>query len=295
MHSDIFKSTKNFFMKPIFIFFILFSVQLCFSQVTTDRTQNKRGQGLTFAPNKNTTTTQDPAPDPKVVAAYNWWKYINPNNLNILWTFSNVNLINYDTGVVAFSKRTAIGLSGWINRSIDIVAATNGDSLVHLEALANLEQLRVNGYISDKRLMHVRNLKNLKEFQVSITGSANDFITDISLSYIAQLTKLQKLHLYSCPKITDAGLKYLTALVNLKEFNLIYSGITDNGLGVFKSLSAMEELNLARTPGITDKGVDMLIDAIKNMKNFRKLIISFTGITAEGRQKLSNAGISFEY
>ena len=283
-------------MKPVLISSLLTLALPSFSQIRNDKTEIKRPQVFPITTTTTTpTTTVTSAPDPKIVASYNWWKYINPNNVNNLSTFSNINPVNYDTGLVAYSKRTALSLAGWINKNINIVQSTNGDSLIHLQPLVNLEQLLVSGFISDQGLMHIRGLKNLKEFQIAVTGSTNDYVTDKGASYLAQLTSLQKLYLYSCPKITDAGLQSLTTLTNLKELILLSSGITDNGIGSIKSFPMLEVLNISRTSGITDQSVDILINSIRNMKNFRKLIISFTNITSAGRQKLTDAGISFVY
>ena len=87
----------------------------------------------------------------------------------------------------------------------------------------------------------------------------------------------------------------MTRLTNLRELALLHSSITDAGIGFLKAFPMLEVLNLSRTAGITDDGLGMLIDVIKNKKYFRKLMISFTGISEQGRKRLSDAGISFVY
>lgn len=281
-------------MKLILSLSLLFITSISYPQI--QRLEGKREiPAARKQPQQQTATTQLPAPDPKAVASYNWWRYINPTNVNNLSSFTNVSPVNYDTGFVAYSKRTAISLAGWMNHQINLVAATNGDSLAHLQPLIRLEQLMVNGFISDRGLSHIRQLKSLKELQVAVTGSMNDYITDQGLDYIGELTNLQKLYLYSCPNVTDKGLSYITTLSNLRELVLLHSKVSDAGIGYLNAFPMLEILNLSRTPGVTDKSIPALIDIIRKMKYFKKLIISFTGISEDGRKRLSDAGIPFVY
>jgi Leucine-rich repeat (LRR) protein len=230
-----------------------------------------------------------------VMQSYNWWKYINPTNVNYFASFTNPAISNYDTGVIAYSKKTALSLVGWINHGINMQQAESDDSLVHLEPLIYLEQLLVPYSTGDAGLQHIRNLKSLKYFGFAISGTPIPNFTDNGVSILAGLTNLQTLHLDYCINITDDGLKQISTLPNLTQLFLSFSKITDKGLAYLKTLTKLQILNIVKTPGITDDGVDTLIAAIKGMPSFQKLLITGTNITVTGRQKLTAAGISFVY
>lgn len=236
-----------------------------------------------------------PVPDPRLQASYNWWKYINPTNVNNLSVFTNVNPINYDTGLLAYSRRTAINLTGWLNKNIDLVNATGADSLVHLSVLTQLEAVQLSAFATDASLAQLRSLTRLRELLLAISGSPAPGITDKGMSFLASLPSIEKLGLFYCTNITDVGLQWIGRLPNLKELYLTFSAITDEGLNGLKPLQKLEVLNIAKSANITDKGAEVLINLIKQWPSFRKLLIPGTAITEKGRKRLSDAGISFVY
>jgi hypothetical protein len=279
-------------MKPLTYLSILFMFLIVISPVQAQPLKQRTAARPPLTRFSTATTAGVGAP---VLQSYSWWKYINPTNVNYVAAFSNVNASNFDTGAVAWSKRTALSLVGWINHSINIQQAESDDSLVHLEPLVYLEQLLVPYSTGDVGLQHLRNLKNLKYFGFAISGTPITNFTDNGVSVLTGLTNLQILHLDYCVNITDQGLKQLCGLTNLTQLYLSFSKITDNGLPNLKTLSKLQILNIVKTQGITDNGVDALIAAIKGMPSFQKLLITGTNITATGRQKLTAAGISFVY
>jgi hypothetical protein len=81
-------------------------------------------------------------------------------------------------------------------------------------------------------------------------------ITDATLTQIARLSNLQKLHLEHT-RITDAGLKSLTTLPRLAYLNLYATDITDAGLATVATLPALTSVYLWQTR-VTPAGVAAL-------------------------------------
>lgn len=231
-----------------------------------------------------------------VTRAYNWWQYVNPSNVNYFQTFTGINPVNYDTGVVNFSKRTAISLVGWIKPNVDLSIAISDDSLVHLEPLVYLEQLLIRANITDAGIAHLRGLRNLRHFEVTLSGSANYNITDKSMPVIGALKNLEILRLYFCSKITDLGIEELYGLTNLKELTLNGCGITDKSMSFLSKFPKLEILSLATT-GITDRGVETIIKLLPSLPALNKIIISNSQVTKRGRDNLIAAkkGLSVIY
>ncbi|HKB38219.1 MAG TPA: hypothetical protein VKD72_17355, partial [Gemmataceae bacterium] len=69
-------------------------------------------------------------------------------------------------------------------------------------------------------------------------------------------------------KVTDAGLKELKELKNLRTLNLGGTGITDAGLKKLKEFKSLQGLNLMDTK-VTDAGVKELMAALPELQVFR--------------------------
>jgi len=80
--------------------------------------------------------------------------------------------------------------------------------------------------------------------------------------------------------LTDAGLKYVGKLTNLKNLSLGFTRISDSGIKYLVKLP-LESLSLCSTD-ITDGA----LDHIARIKTLRYLNLSETNITDEGIQKL---------
>jgi len=232
----------------------------------------------------------------EVIKAYNWWQYVNPSNINYFQTFTGINPVNYDTGVVNFSKRTAISLVGWIKPNVNLSTAISDDSLVHLEPLIYLEQLLVRANISDAGILHLKGLRNLRHFEVTLSGAANNNITDGSMAVIGSLKNMEILRLYFCSRITDLGIEQLYALTNLKELTLNGCGITDRSMSFLSKFPKLETLSLAAT-AITDRGVETIIKLLPSLPALNKIIVSNSRITKKGKENLIAAkkGLSVIY
>ncbi len=231
-----------------------------------------------------------------VTRSYDWWNYVNPSHVNYFSTFSGVNPINYDTGVISFSKRTAISLVGWINQNINLAMALSDDSLVHLEPLLYMEQLLVSSSITDAGVNHVRPLTRLRHFEVAVSGVPAYNITDNSMDILGGLGNMEILRMYFCSRVTDRGLQKLRGLTRLRELQLNGCGITDKGLIYLSAFTNLETLGLAAT-AIDDEGADLLIQQLPSMPALKTIVISHSQITEKGRNKLmkSRNGISLIY
>ncbi|MBX3073820.1 hypothetical protein KF913_07835 [Candidatus Obscuribacterales bacterium] len=85
-------------------------------------------------------------------------------------------------------------------------------------------------------------------------------------------------------ELTDAGLKYVGKLTNLKNLSLGFTRISDSGIKYLVKLP-LESLSLCSTD-ITDGA----LDHIARIKTLRYLNLSETNITDEGIQKLRSLG-----
>jgi len=92
-------------------------------------------------------------------------------------------------------------------------------------------------------------------------------------------------------KVTDAGLKALAGMKNLKELHLEGTGITDAGLDQLKGLAELEYLNLYNTK-VTDAGMGKLA----GLGKLNAIYLWQTGVTKAGvaalRAKLPKAHIN---
>ncbi|MDB6005062.1 MAG: hypothetical protein JWR15_2049 [Prosthecobacter sp.] len=91
-------------------------------------------------------------------------------------------------------------------------------------------------------------------------------------------------------KVTDAGLKALAGMKNLKELHLEGTGITDAGLDQLKGLGELEYINLYNTK-VTDAGVAKLA----GLSKLKAVYLWQSGVTKAGvaalKAKLPNAHI----
>ena len=85
-------------------------------------------------------------------------------------------------------------------------------------------------------------------------------VTDAGLKELASLTQLRALHLGGT-QVTDAGLKELASLTQLRMLDLGGTQVTDAGLKELASLTQLQALRLNSTK-VTDAGVQELRKAL---------------------------------
>jgi hypothetical protein len=84
--------------------------------------------------------------------------------------------------------------------------------------------------------------------------AARGQMTDAALEQIARVTTIHDLQLGNSQAVTDAGVRHIARLQQLRHLDLSMTGVTDRGLEVLRSLPALETINLSWTR-TTDAGV----------------------------------------
>ena len=105
--------------------------------------------------------------------------------------------------------------------------------------------------IGDAQLANINSISNI--IWLNLAGTE---ITDASLKQIARLPQLKKLHLERT-KIGDNGLKHLKGASQLTYLNLYGTQVTDAGLEHIQSLPKLEKLYVWKSK-VTDAGIAAL-------------------------------------
>jgi Leucine-rich repeat (LRR) protein len=108
-------------------------------------------------------------------------------------------------------------------------------------------------------------------------------VTDAGLKHLAGLKQLRTVNLYNT-KVTDAGLKHLAGLKQLQRLYLIDTQVTDAGLNELAGLKQLQRLYLIDTQ-VTDAGLKHLA----GLKQLRELGLNGTKVTDKGKADLKKA------
>src|SRR5205814_4618467 len=122
---------------------------------------------------------------------------------------------------------------------------------------------------------------NLLSVNFSLVGAKIDDAALESLKGVSE--QLVWLNLANT-SVTDAGLKVLAGLKNLRRLHLEKTGIGDDGLAVVKNLAELQYLNLYGTK-VTDKGLASL-GGLKKLKN---VYLWQTAVTDAGAADLAKS------
>ncbi len=147
-----------------------------------------------------------------------------------------------------------------------------------LKPLKNLRILLLRGKVADADLKGIRELKHLKDLNLSQCQ-----ITDAAMKEVSDLEELTILGLYGT-RITDEGLKEVAKIKSLTSIELSGTKITDAGLGELRRLNNLTNLSLMSTQ-ITDNGVP----ALKHLKHLETLYLNETKITEGALSDLKRA------
>jgi hypothetical protein len=146
-------------------------------------------------------------------------------------------------------------------QSLRIEASSIGDdSLEEVGRLRKLKDLFISGSrVTDAGLVHLVHLEQLQR----LTLFACDLLTDAGLASIADIKTLESLSLngYS---ITSRGLEYLSNLPDLRSLELDWAGLSDDDLAPMEKFRRLERLSLKDT-AVTDAGLRRLA-AVKSLK-----------------------------
>ncbi len=106
-------------------------------------------------------------------------------------------------------------------------------------------------------------------------------LTNADLKVLGEFKHLTSLELYLNRGITDAGLKDLAPLKELRKLNLTGTSITDAGLKELKALKQLTTLQLIRVR-VTDAGMNEL----KDLKQLKVLRLINSAITDAGLSEI---------
>jgi hypothetical protein len=135
-------------------------------------------------------------------------------------------------------------------------------------------------------------LAKLNASEVTRLSFLFDAITDRGLEHIGRMTRLESLCLFGT-RITDDGLRSLTALQHLETLNVSSTGITDAGLAYLGGMAGLKSLDLTGTH-VTDQGLVRLRGLYKLERlNLNKTRIGDLGLTHLGACKtLKHLGLA---
>jgi internalin A len=112
----------------------------------------------------------------------------------------------------------------------------------------------VGGRVRDAQLKEL--VPHLAKFEKLQKLSLPFLVTDAGIKELAPLTQLRTLELLGC-QVTDAGLKELAPLKNLQSLMLKRTDITDAGLKELAALQNLRDLDVSIT-AVTDAGLKHL-------------------------------------
>ena len=157
--------------------------------------------------------------------------------------------------------------------NLSSVSTANDDTLAHLQALPELEELFVAlPEISDEGLKHLIGLKRL--WRLDLEGSA---ISDVGMETLLQLKSLRDIRVQRCG-ITDQALSSFAKMQNLTRIRAAQTSISDSGLEHLKGKMNLELLDFRECNLLSDLGIEHL----KGLTNLRELKIWGSRITNTG-------------
>ena len=133
--------------------------------------------------------------------------------------------------------------------------------------------------VRDELLEHVEGLNHLQVLNIPCSE-----VSDAGLKHLRGMTQLKSLSLYGDGDVTDAGLDDLKGLTQLQKLKLGYTQITDAGLPKLAGLTELQSLDLSSTR-VTDAGLTHLT----GLTQLHSLDLSFTHVTDQGIRHLQKA------
>lgn len=160
-----------------------------------------------------------------------------------------------------------------------------------LEKCKALESLTMFGShaLTDKALVHLKPLKNLKNLHISYSGV--HAITGAGLVHFKGLDELRVLSLAVLEKLEDRHLGHLKDLAKLEHLDLqACKGLTDAAMTHVRQLDKLQILNISQTQ-ITDAGIAHL----KEHKSLKQILVDGSKVTEEGMIELTKSVASLKW
>ncbi len=144
--------------------------------------------------------------------------------------------------------------------------------LAHLQGLTNLRFLSIASKNASVTRAGLENLKGKSRLQALTLWDVP--LSDDDLATCAELTVLEAFWINS-PRITNAGVRHLSGLVNMRALSLASSRVTDTGLSALAGMRRLQMLSLSQT------GVSNLA-AVRHLTTLNYLKLSGTPIGDAG-------------
>ncbi len=175
---------------------------------------------------------------------------------------------------LGLSLLTALTLAGWVTplHADDAVVAVTlrslGGQITEANGSVTKIFFRDCSKLGEPEFKQIGQFKSLKS--LTLYGSCKG-LTDTTLAHLAGLSALEELGTDGI-QVTDAGLKHLAALPNLRSASFFHiafpdKGFTGAGFAAFKSLPKLERLTVAGTP-FNDQGMAAVAE-LTQLKEFR--------------------------
>ena len=154
---------------------------------------------------------------------------------------------------------------------------------------ADEPEVRARGLSDDDipQLRQLTNLQNLDFYGGCAVETAK--ISDAGLKALSEIpfTRLGRLSLGYCDRITDAGMTHLARMKTVRWLSLMACpNITDNGLSNLTAMTTLDALDLRGCPRITDRG-------LAHLARMRELQLVWLGgcrnVTSNGVAQLQGA------
>jgi hypothetical protein len=182
----------------------------------------------------------------------------------------SLHLANMDITIQGLSSLNRLPL-----KELEVTSLRQDNTILDISGLGNLEKLTlspnarrsgnriVRDSFSDKDIACLAGLKHLK----NISGFST--LTDKGMSYLADLSKLERVHFVNC-NITDRGLTYLADKKKL-EYLSIEGSFTEQGLRYLDGLTVLHTLRIKSTTPLDTRAVQQLK---KRLPNLHTLVVT---------------------
>ena len=128
---------------------------------------------------------------------------------------------------------------------------------IPLERLAKIDKIIVPGMgLKDSHLKQLSHMKNIQCLE--IYDGITSFVTDAGIKHLQRLDNLREFRFDYGSDVTDKSLKYLGKLSKLEVIIIAYSKIGDSGIKHLKNISKLRELEL-QSAHVSDEGLKQLI------------------------------------
>jgi hypothetical protein len=192
---------------------------------------------------------------------------------------------------VPYWLENILGRDFFENVTTIIFEEPNDRDLDYLNSLTHVQSIYVfyPNNITDEGLKNISSITALKKLDLCGRHLDASKITDAGLKYLWNIRDLRSLNL-SFNHITDVGSEYFDNLTQLRSLYLNGTKITDAGLKHIKGLTKLQNLELHQT-AITDAGLEYLKGSTKLQELFLPIQVSSSGI-ADLQKALPNTKIT---